>query len=93
MKKHGFDDELIQNNIINNTDRGSNMIKAMELAPSLRRLNDPCHLLAILAKRSSTPYKKGYLPEEYEIPREVRDSLALVEKTIKNCKKIINGVK
>lgn len=90
MNKHEVDDALIEKNIVHTTDRGSNIIKALD---EVQRLDDVCHLLNNLSKKTTRPYAKNYLPVDYELDEDTRRVLLEVDRVIVSCIKIINGVK
>lgn len=72
------------------TDNHAPLIAALS---DVERLNDILHSMNILARRTTNPYKKNYLPQEYSIDGATRDMLSILDRVIHNVKLLVKGVK
>uniref|UniRef100_A0A914XU64 HAT C-terminal dimerisation domain-containing protein n=1 Tax=Panagrolaimus superbus TaxID=310955 RepID=A0A914XU64_9BILA len=90
MNNHGIDRETVKKNVIITTDRGSNMINAFK--NNFVRLDDNCHQASIGSKRVTEPYKNGFLTDDYNLPQDKRETVAIVSKLLKDTTRIIKSV-
>uniref|UniRef100_A0AC35EZB8 Transposable element Hobo transposase n=1 Tax=Panagrolaimus sp. PS1159 TaxID=55785 RepID=A0AC35EZB8_9BILA len=86
---HGIDVYLLRRNAIITTDRGSNLIAALN---DFNRVDDLCHQLNILSKRIITPYKAAYITDQIQLTDAVKESLTTVDKCLKAMTKIIKAI-
>lgn len=89
MNKFGVDLETIENMVTYTTDKGSALVKSLEI---FERIDDILHQMNTLAKRCTSPYAKNFLPTQYEISDKVRNQLTEIHRIVKNCKKLIAAV-
>lgn len=90
---HGFTDDDIRR-LVFVIDEGGNLRVALEQG-GYEFIFCACHLCNTMAKRSLTPYKKRFLPNEPELHVETPflDRLDQINETIAYTKKLIKAVR
>uniref|UniRef100_A0A914PIC3 Uncharacterized protein n=1 Tax=Panagrolaimus davidi TaxID=227884 RepID=A0A914PIC3_9BILA len=89
MAKHGISEDTVRKQITLCTDRGSNMLSAFA---EFTRIDDVCHQMSILSKRIVDPYKNNWLPEQFRLDDDVKESLKGLTKLLKDSTKVIKGI-
>uniref|UniRef100_A0A914D514 Uncharacterized protein n=1 Tax=Acrobeloides nanus TaxID=290746 RepID=A0A914D514_9BILA len=89
MKSHNLWPDILKQRLYYNTDRGSNLIRALD---GYYRFDDPCHQMNLLSLHLTNPYSDRFLPEEFRISDEDKKVLFEIDMIIENGFKIINGV-
>ena len=80
FEKFGIDSTKILSNVTFTSDNCPALVKALD---GFERLYDVMHGLNLLAKRTTTPYKKNYLPQEFDLPQDIRDELEKLRPLLK----------
>uniref|UniRef100_A0A914XV02 Uncharacterized protein n=1 Tax=Panagrolaimus superbus TaxID=310955 RepID=A0A914XV02_9BILA len=89
LEAYGINIDLARKNITFTTDRGSNLLAALS---DVIRIDDSCHQLNILSKRTITPYKAQYITNQIQLSDAVKETLKTCDGHLKALIIIIKAI-